>query len=91
MPAEASGNESNPPEPREEDQRMVAGSILRSVWTLTILLVVWGMWIMMLNDDEIQLHVLNFTVKLLQTVARVIGAWAIVVEDHYNDVVNSLH
>lgn len=55
-----------------------------------------GVWfitrrLMASEEDEIVLHVLHFTVKALQTGARLLGQWALQVEKQYNDLVNSLH
>lgn len=91
MPAEAAGNESEPPEPTEEVTGVVVKPI-RFFGTVTVVVIVWLylMWKAM-ESDELQLHVLHFMVRTLQTFARVIGAWALTAETNYNKVVDSLH
>lgn len=90
MPAETSGDEPITPEPTEEDKGLVVEPIVRSIGTISILLIFWAMWRLM-DSDEVQLHILNFLVRFLQAIARIIGAWAITAESNYNKVVDSLH
>lgn len=57
------------------------------IGTIIVCLVISRMW----NEDEIKLHVLSSTIKLLQGIARVSGSWALECENTYNKHVNALH
>jgi hypothetical protein len=45
----------------------------------------------LLADDEVRLHLLHAAIRTLQTTARLFGGWALNVESHYNEYVNTLH
>jgi hypothetical protein len=43
------------------------------------------------EEEEFRLQILNTIIKLLQTIARVFGSWALECERAYNEYVNALH
>jgi heme/copper-type cytochrome/quinol oxidase subunit 4 len=45
----------------------------------------------MWEEEEFRLHILNTIIKLLQTIARVFGSWALECERAYNEYLNTLH
>lgn len=44
-----------------------------------------------MNEDEIQLHTLHLSIRMLQSIARTVGRWGLNAEKSYNDMVNVLH
>lgn len=57
------------------------------VATIIIAIIVSRMW----NEDEIRLHILDALIRILQTIARFCGGWALACEKAYGDYVNALH
>lgn len=57
------------------------------VGAFVVSIIISQMW----KEDEIKLHVLNSLVKLLQSIARLCGQWALDCENAYNEYVNALH
>ena len=45
----------------------------------------------LLSDDEIRLHLMHFSIRMLQATARIVGWWALKTEKQYNEYVNTLH
>ena len=45
----------------------------------------------MWDEDEIRLQLLNTLMRILQTIARTFGGWALACEKAYNDYANTLH
>ena len=62
-------------------------------WTIRLLTVAYISFALfqLLSDDEVRLHVLHGIIRVLQSTARLLGGWALNVESHYNDYVNTLH
>jgi hypothetical protein len=94
MSEEAGGNESGTHDSQGEDQGFlsdnstaIATFSAAFVATFIISIFVARMW----DEDEIKLHILNFLVNLLQTIARLTGGWALHCERTYNEYVNALH
>lgn len=52
-----------------------------------------GVWVFkkFLDGDLLQLQALHFTVKTLQSSARMVGTWALSAEQSYNDRIRILH
>jgi hypothetical protein len=94
MPEEAAGNESNTCNGEAEDQEFLRNytatiATLSATFFATIIIsvIVTQMW----NEDEIKLHVLDALIKILQTMARLFGGWALECERTYNDYASALH
>lgn len=90
MPTEASSNEPIPPDIERKNQDLSLNGI---VWFIRLAAIVYisGIMFRIWDDDEIQLHVLHGITRLLQTTARLVGTWALRVEEKYNKTVDSLH
>lgn len=54
---------------------------------IVVVIIVSRMW----DEDEIRLHILNALMRVLQTIARISGGWALACEKAYNDYANTLH
>jgi hypothetical protein len=89
MPAEAAENEPDAPKHQRENPNFHLQSYLWAVGTLTILLI-YTVW-KFSSSEEYQLKTLHTLVKLLQYMARLMGAWALNAEARYNQVVDTLH
>jgi len=50
-------------------------------------LLVYNLW----YDDEIRLHVLHATIRVMRAIARTAGEWALECEQSYNEYVDTLH
>lgn len=52
-----------------------------------------GVWVFkkFLDGDLLQLQALHFTVKTLQSSARMVGSWALTAEQSYNERIRVLH
>ena len=63
------------------------------IWTIRLLAVAYIATILfqLSQEDEIPLHLLQGTIKVLQAMARILGGWALTVEAHYNEYVSTLH
>lgn len=63
------------------------------IWAIRFLTIAYLATVMynLLSEDEIRLHLLHGTVRLLQSLARLFGGWALLVENHYNEYVGTLH
>lgn len=95
MPAEASENESGSCESKEDGEGLLfrhAGAVAATFsaaffGTIIVSIIISRMW----DEDEIKLHMLDFIIRVLQSVARLCGGWAIQCENAYNEHVNALH
>lgn len=54
------------------------------IYLFAFLVAIW-------ESDELRLHTLNGMVKVLQLIARTVGALALRTEQSYNEYVNALH
>lgn len=83
-------NEHNAPKP-EPEVEVTPGELF--VWFLRFATVGYtiGFLSRLWADDEIRLHVLHASVRVLQTTARIVGGWALKTEKSYNEYVNTLH
>lgn len=80
-------NESLSSEDAREDQNTLVEPFLWTLQFITVTYLFYRMW----TDDEIRLHVLHAITRILQTLARVLGGWALEFEQAYNEYVKSLH
>lgn len=94
MPEETGGAEPSTYDDQGESQRFlrnyttaVAALATTYVALVVIFIIVSRMW----DEDEIRLHVLNTMMRILQTIARICGGWALACEKAYNDYANALH
>lgn len=76
--------------PSSEDQEHAKQALIRVIRILLIAYLVMSMayiW----DEEEVRLHVWHTTIKVLQNTARLLGSWAIEVENKYNEHVKTLH
>lgn len=62
-------------------------------WAIRIFVLAYigGMCWALLKDEQLRIHVLHKTIKVLHFVATAIGVWALQAEQAYNDTVSNLH
>lgn len=94
LPEETGRNESSAYSNEGEDQELlpsysatIAAFTATFFATIIISIIISRMW----DEDEIKLHVLNALIRVLQSIARLCGGWALQCEQLYNNHVNALH
>lgn len=90
MQDETSQVERNTPSDQGESQNISLNTVRWFVWAAACGYLAFAFYQLYAND-EIRLHTLHSTTRILQTIARLCGMWALEFEQAYNDFVNTLH
>lgn len=61
--------------------------VIAFVWTLVLGWVI----LRLLSEDEVRMHILNRTVKVLHKLTSTLGVMALMAEKEYNDIVSTMH
>lgn len=83
-------DEYSPPEHKQEDQGLSGEAV---TWIIRIGTVGYFAFFVgrIITDEEIRLHMMHFSIRMLQSAARLLGGWALKTEKSYNEYVNTLH
>lgn len=61
--------------------------VIAFVWTLVLGWVI----LRLLSEDEVRMHILHRTVKVLHKLTSTLGVMALMAEKEYNDIVSTMH
>lgn len=79
-----------PPEPERTFEDIY---IEAAIWIVRLGAIIYllSLFTVLLNDDEVRLHILHSMMRIFQTLARTFGSWALQTENAYNEYVSILH